>query len=118
LGVHLEGPFLAPTRLGTHPPAWRRDPDPALLERLIGAGPVRLVTLPPELPGAEELIDLLQLRGITVSCGHTDATADEADAAFDRGIRTVTHLFNAMRPCVIATLGSSAQRSHARMWSS
>ena len=98
LGVHLEGPFLASTRLGTHPPAWRRDPDPALLERLIGAGPVRLVTLAPELPGAEELIDLLQLRGITVSCGHTDATADEADAAFDRGIRTVTHLFNAMRP--------------------
>ena len=98
LGVHLEGPFLASTRLGTHPPAWRRDPDPALLERLIGAGPVRLVTLAPELPGADALIELLQLRGITVSCGHTDATADEADAAFDRGIRTVTHLFNAMRP--------------------
>ena len=98
LGVHLEGPFLASTRLGTHPPAWRRDPDVALLERLIGAGPVRLVTLAPELPGADLLIDLLQLRGITVSCGHTDATAEEAEVAFDRGIRTVTHLFNAMRP--------------------
>jgi N-acetylglucosamine-6-phosphate deacetylase len=98
LGVHLEGPFLAPTRLGTHPPAWRRDPDVGLLERLIGAGPVRLVTLAPELPGADVLIELLQLRGITVSCGHTDATAEEAEVAFDRGIRTVTHLFNAMRP--------------------
>jgi N-acetylglucosamine-6-phosphate deacetylase len=98
LGVHVEGPFLAPARLGTHPPAYRRDPDPALLERIIGAGPVRLVTLAPELPGAHELIDILQLRGITVSAGHSNATAVEADAAFERGIRTVTHLFNAMPP--------------------
>jgi N-acetylglucosamine-6-phosphate deacetylase len=97
-GVHLEGPFLAARRLGTHPASARRDPDAALLERLLGAGPVRLVTLAPELPGAEALIDLLQARGITVSAGHTDATAAEANAAFDRGVRTVTHLFNAMRP--------------------
>ena len=98
LGVHLEGPFLAPTRLGTHPGAHRRDPDADLLERLVGAGAVRLVTLAPELPGADALIDLLHLRGIAVSCGHTDATASEAHHAFDRGVRSVTHLFNAMRP--------------------
>ena len=98
LGVHLEGPFLAPTRLGTHPPEHRRDPDLALLERLLAAGPVRVMTLAPELPGAGELIDLLHVCGVTVSCGHSDATAEDADAAFDRGIRTVTHLFNAMRP--------------------
>jgi N-acetylglucosamine-6-phosphate deacetylase len=98
LGVHLEGPFLAPTRLGIHSPAARRDPDPALLERLLAAGPVRLVTLAPELPGADVLIDLLLQRGIGVSCGHTDATAEEATEAFDRGARSVTHLFNAMRP--------------------
>jgi N-acetylglucosamine-6-phosphate deacetylase len=97
-GVHLEGPFLAPRRLGTHPASARRDPDTALLERLLAAGPVRLVTLAPELPGAGALIDLLQARGITVSAGHTDATADEANEAFDRGVCTVTHLFNAMRP--------------------
>jgi N-acetylglucosamine-6-phosphate deacetylase len=98
LGVHLEGPFLAPTRLGIHPASARRDPDPALLERLLGAGPVRLMTLAPELPGAHELIDLLLLRGVAVSCGHTDATAADATEAFDRGARSVTHLFNAMRP--------------------
>ncbi len=98
LGVHLEGPFLAERRLGTHPPAHRRDPDADLLERLLDAGPVRLMTLAPELPGALELIDHLHARGVTVSCGHSDATAEEAEAAFDRGIRTVTHLFNAMRP--------------------
>jgi N-acetylglucosamine-6-phosphate deacetylase len=98
LGAHLEGPFIARTRLGIHPPAARRDPDKGLLERLLAAGPVRLMTLAPELDGADELIDLLLARGITVSCGHTDATAEQASAAFDRGARTVTHLFNAMRP--------------------
>ena len=98
LGVHLEGPFLSPARLGTHRLAARRDPDPALLERLLGAGRVRLVTLAPELPGALDLVDLLHARGIVVSLGHTNATAAEAHAAFDRGVRAVTHVFNAMRP--------------------
>jgi N-acetylglucosamine-6-phosphate deacetylase len=98
LGVHLEGPFLAPSRIGAHPLESRRDPDPDLLERLLAAGPVTQVTLAPELPGALELIDLLRLRGIVVSCGHTDATAEEAQAAFARGATSVTHAFNAMRP--------------------
>jgi N-acetylglucosamine-6-phosphate deacetylase len=98
LGVHLEGPFVAPERLGFHPPSAQRDPDVELLERLVSAGPVRLVTLAPERPGAADLIDFLRHRAVTVSCGHSDATSDEATAAFDRGVRTVTHLFNAMRP--------------------
>jgi N-acetylglucosamine-6-phosphate deacetylase len=98
LGVHLEGPFLAAARLGTHPPDGRRDPDVALLERLLAAGPVRMMTLAPELPHALELIDVLRAHDVVVSCGHSNATAEQADAAFDRGARTVTHLFNAMRP--------------------
>jgi N-acetylglucosamine-6-phosphate deacetylase len=95
LGVHVEGPFLAAARMGTHLLEGRLDPDPDVLERLLDAGPVRLVTLAPELPGA---LDLLNARGVAVSCGHTDATAEEAEAAFDRGALAVTHLFNAMRP--------------------
>jgi len=98
LGVHLEGPFLSPLRLGIHPAGTRRDPDEELLESLLSAGPVRLITLAPELPGADALIEILLRREIVVSCGHSDATADEANAAFDAGVRTVTHLFNAMRP--------------------
>jgi N-acetylglucosamine-6-phosphate deacetylase len=98
LGVHLEGPFLSPLRLGIHAAAARMDPDVQLLERLLAAGPVRLMTLAPELPGANGLIELLLRHEIAISCGHSDATAEEADAAFDAGVRSVTHIFNAMRP--------------------
>jgi N-acetylglucosamine-6-phosphate deacetylase len=98
LGMHLEGPFLSPSRLGTHFAAARRDPDVALLDRLLDAGPVRLMTLAPELPGAGKVIDRLLARGVSVSLGHSDATAEQANAAFDRGVHSVTHIFNAMRP--------------------
>ena len=98
LGAHLEGPFISAERLGAHPPSSRRDPDRALLERLLDAGRVTHVTLAPELPGALELVALLRSRGVTVSCGHSDATAAEAHEAFAHGATTVTHLFNAMRP--------------------
>ena len=100
LGAHLEGPFISPRRLGAHDAAAARAPDLALLRRLLGAGPVSQMTLAPELPGALALIDELVAHGVTVSCGHSDATAAEAHLAFDRGAHTVTHLFNAMRPAV------------------
>jgi len=98
LGAHLEGPFISPQRLGTHPAGARRDPDRALLERLLAAGPVSHMTLAPELPGALELVEVLRKRGVIVSFGHSDATAAEAREAFAHGVKTVTHIFNAMRP--------------------
>jgi N-acetylglucosamine-6-phosphate deacetylase len=98
LGAHLEGPFISGEALGAHPASARLDPDPRLLERLLAAGPVAQMTLAPELAGGLELIDLLRARGVVVSLGHSNATAAEAHEAFDHGARTVTHLFNAMRP--------------------
>lgn len=98
LGAHLEGPFLSAARLGMHPAGARCDPDRAFLDRLLAAGRVTHVTLAPELDGAQELVDALVARNVTVACGHTDATATEAHAAFGRGATHVTHLFNAMRP--------------------
>jgi N-acetylglucosamine-6-phosphate deacetylase len=102
LGVHYEGPFLAPDRRGAHPPSWLRRPgDPELVDEVAGwsadAG-VRLVTLAPELPGALDLVRALVSRGVVVSAGHSSATAAEAEAGVDGGIRYVTHLFNAMSP--------------------
>ena len=98
LGAHLEGPFLSPDRLGTHPQAQRRDPDLDLLERLLEPGGVTEMTLAPELPGAAEVIERLLELGVVVSAGHSNATAEEARDAFDLGVSTTTHLFNAMRP--------------------
>jgi len=98
LGVHLEGPFLSPERLGTHPPEHRRDPDQATLDAWRALAPVVAVTLAPELPGALELVAKLSADGVLVSLGHSDATAAHAHAGFDAGARTVTHLFNAMSP--------------------
>jgi len=98
VGAHVEGPFLSPERLGTHPREHRRDPDLELLDRLLDAGRVTEMTLAPELPGADALILRLRERGVIVSAGHTNATAAEARHAFDLGVPTVTHLYNAMRP--------------------
>jgi N-acetylglucosamine-6-phosphate deacetylase len=99
LGAHLEGPFLSEERAGAHPVEHLRSPDLDLLASFLLAGcAVTTVTLAPELPRADELIDGLVGRNVTVSLGHTDASAPVAHAAFDQGARTVTHLFNAMRP--------------------
>jgi N-acetylglucosamine-6-phosphate deacetylase len=98
IGAHLEGPFLSPERPGAHDPAALLAPDLAALDALLAAGAVTQVTLAPELPGALSLIDALVARGVTVSCGHTEADAATAHIAFDRGATAVTHIFNAMRP--------------------
>jgi N-acetylglucosamine-6-phosphate deacetylase len=98
LGAHLEGPFLSVDRLGAHPLEHLRVPDVDLLDRLLDAGPVTQMTLAPELPGADALIERLRERDVAVSAGHTNATAAEAHHAFDLGVGGVTHVFNAMRP--------------------
>jgi N-acetylglucosamine-6-phosphate deacetylase len=98
LGSHLEGPFLAPARRGAHNADYLRAPDQADLDGLIGAaaGTLRQLTLAPELPGALEAIPQLVEAGVCVAVGHTEATAEQARAAFDAGARLLTHAFNAM----------------------
>jgi N-acetylglucosamine-6-phosphate deacetylase len=97
LGVHLEGPYLSPRWPGAHDPEQLRTPDTAEALALCDAGPVRMVTLAPELDGGLDLVEALAARGIVVSLGHTDADAATANAAFDRGARAITHLYNAHR---------------------
>jgi N-acetylglucosamine-6-phosphate deacetylase len=96
LGVHLEGPFLSPGRLGAHDPAHVRGVDADLAAGWSAATGVRMVTLAPELPGALELAAALAGRGVVVAAGHSLATVAQATAGFDAGIRYATHLFNAM----------------------
>ncbi|MFL5870572.1 MAG: N-acetylglucosamine-6-phosphate deacetylase [Solirubrobacterales bacterium] len=96
-GVHLEGPFLSPEWPGAHDPDCLLSPDPELAARLLDQGPVTMVTLAPELPGGLELVERLAASGVVVSCGHSDADAPTAHAAFDRGARAITHIYNAHR---------------------
>jgi N-acetylglucosamine-6-phosphate deacetylase len=96
LGVHLEGPFLAPARRGAHDASALRPPDLSELRSWLDAGDVRIVTLAPELPGAHALIRELVARGVVAAIGHSDATWQEADDAVEAGACLGTHLFNAM----------------------
>lgn len=96
LGLHLEGPFLSPMRHGAHDPTLLRTPDAATTWSREGG--VAMVTLAPELPGALDLVRRLVEAGVVVSAGHTNANATEARAGIDAGIRSATHLWNAMPP--------------------
>ena len=98
LGVHLEGPFLHPERKGAHNPRHLRPPNLAEVREWVAAGEgiVKLVTLAPELPGAAPVIRFLTRKGVRVSMGHTTATFEQAQAAKKLGVKSVTHLFNAM----------------------
>ncbi len=97
LGMHLEGPFISPRRLGAHP-TLNLEPRGDAFERVLAMRALRLITLAPELPGGLAAIRRLTARNVVVSIGHTNATLDEANAAIDAGARMFTHLFNAMRP--------------------
>jgi N-acetylglucosamine-6-phosphate deacetylase len=97
LGMHLEGPFISPLRLGAHP-ALNLEPRADAFERVLAMRALRLITLAPELPGGLDAIRRLTARAVVVSIGHTNATLEQANAGIAAGARMFTHLFNAMRP--------------------
>jgi N-acetylglucosamine-6-phosphate deacetylase len=96
LGIHVEGPFIDPRRKGVHQPEWIRPMREKEAEALIAmrAGAMVVTLAPASVP--LEMITGLARSGIVVSLGHSDATAEEAEAVFDAGARAVTHLYNAM----------------------
>ncbi len=96
-GVHVEGPFISKAKRGAQREEFIQDPSPARVQQLLDhADVIKRVTIAPELPGALEAIENFQTRGISVSGGHSDAWDEEATAAFERGMRSVTHTFNCM----------------------
>jgi N-acetylglucosamine-6-phosphate deacetylase len=99
IGIHLEGPFLSHAKRGVHPPADLLAPDIGVFDRLFDAseGQVRLMTLAPELDGAAELAAHAISRGVRVSLGHSNATAEQTEALIRAGAVSATHTFNAMR---------------------
>ncbi len=100
LGINLEGPFFNPARGGALPRTWAARADVSTLDRLWDAaqGKVRLMTVAPELPGAEAVLREAADRGSVVALGHSDAGYAAARSAFESGAAHVTHAFNGMRP--------------------
>jgi N-acetylglucosamine-6-phosphate deacetylase len=100
IGIHMEGPFISPTRRGVHPAGAIANPSVTLLDRYLdaAAGTVKILTLAPEIPGALELVERGYAKGLVVALGHTDATYEQARTAIFRGARHAVHVFNAMRP--------------------
>ncbi|KZS60631.1 N-acetylglucosamine-6-phosphate deacetylase [Mycobacterium kansasii] len=99
-GSHLEGPWLSPARCGAHDPTQMRAPDPAEIDAVLAAadGTIRMVTLAPELPAADQAILRFLGANIVVAVGHSDATYEQARHAVGLGATVGTHLFNAMPP--------------------
>ncbi|MBP9726498.1 MAG: N-acetylglucosamine-6-phosphate deacetylase [Gammaproteobacteria bacterium] len=98
LGLHLEGPFIAASKMGAHQHDYLLKPDVALMQQwqLLANGMIKLVTLAPELEGADALIAYLVELGVVPSIGHSNASCGTACEAIDKGCRHITHLFNAM----------------------
>jgi N-acetylglucosamine-6-phosphate deacetylase len=102
LGIHLEGPFLSEARRGAQSPRDLLEPDTGLAARFVAAGDgaVAIVTIAPELAGADDVIRVFREAGVTVALGHTDSSYDVMRAAIDRleGAALITHLANGMPP--------------------
>ncbi len=98
IGFHLEGPFISPHKPGVMRP---EDIAPANLhdfQQIYDAaeGKIAIVTLAPELPGIDPIIEFCLQHNILVQAGHTNATYEEMQTAFNKGVRRVTHWGNAM----------------------
>lgn len=98
-GLHLEGPYINPAKRGAHIAEFIQQPTLEGIKNLLdyGAGVIKMMTIAPEVC-PDEVLDYLLQQDIVVSAGHTNANYRQAMAAFDRGIKTATHLFNAMSP--------------------
>lgn len=96
LGLHFEGPMLAPSARGAHPEHRLVHPSLELVAGWSREAGVAMVTLAPELPGALEVIALLASRGVVVSLGHTAASSQQVQAGIAAGASCLTHLYNAM----------------------
>ena len=100
MGAHMEAPFLQPSKAGAQDQTFFAAPTQENWKQYVGEYEeiVNRVTLAPELEGAMAFIHSLAERGIAVSLGHTNATAEQTHEAAENGARCLTHTFNAQSP--------------------
>ena len=97
-GIHVEGPFISPNKIGAQNPLGRQVPSAEIFGRILeeGHGYVKAMTCAPELEGIGKIAEIAERNSVVLLMGHTDATYDEALEGIEMGIRHTTHLFNAM----------------------
>jgi len=101
LGVHVEGPYMAPVKHGCHDPGFVRKPSPEENRRYLDrASIIRRMTLAPEVPGVMDFIRELSRQGVISSGGHSEATLDQTLRAVGNGMTMITHLYSAMSTIV------------------
>lgn len=100
LGVHLEGPFISPERIGAQHPDYVMMPSIDVFRKWqeLAGGHIKLVTMAPEQPNGLELVRYLKEKGVVASIGHSNATYEEVVKSMEAGVNHATHLFNQMRP--------------------
>jgi len=97
LGIHLEGPFLSKEKRGIHPEEYIVKPTDEMLEQIVSYAKLFPIKMTMAAENVEpRQIEYLAKHGIIVSIGHSNASYDIAEAAFNHGAKTVTHMFNAM----------------------
>lgn len=96
-GIHMEGPFLSPAKKGAQKESYLCSPSIDAFCRLLEvfSGKIKLITIAPELPGADKFIEKFHDE-VTISLGHSTASYEIASKAFAAGASHATHLFNAM----------------------
>ncbi len=101
LGVHVEGPYFAAEQAGAQDPANVRNPsDGTPAELLAHADVIRIFTYAPELPGALELTEQLHRLGIVAAAGHSSAKDSDVQAAMERGLSHIIHIWSAQSSTV------------------
>jgi N-acetylglucosamine-6-phosphate deacetylase len=120
LGVHLEGPFIAPAHKGAQPGEYIATPDVSVFDKYNEASGnnIKIVTLAPETTGACELISHLCSINVVASIGHSSAKFTDVEAAYASGAKNVTHTFNAQSPLhhrEVGVVGAAMQRDKANI---
>ena len=94
-GIHLEGPFINPKKLGAQPP-FTQIPNLDFIKNLLNQAPIKIMTLAPEIDGGLDLIERLIELDIKPQIGHTLASTDICNLSINKGVESFTHLYNAM----------------------
>ena len=112
IGIHLEGPFISLKHIGAQPEQYVAKPSIEVFDEYNTASgnSIKIVSLAPEVDGADELIKHMTSKGVVASAGHTDAGYEDIKKAIDSGLKNITHTFNAQKGLhhrEVGTVGSA-----------